>query len=396
MTPKTPTVDPAAPEGGDPAAAGDTAAAGGDAAVEASRAGASAVRDLLAQTPLTNVYLQALAVVLFAFIASWIVDRVISRGLARWARHTKTDLDDKLISLLHRPVRLSVLLIGLAIATQLMGLAPTIERVTLGVIQTLAVFLWASFAMRFVSLLLTSFQSRKDRFKALDSRTFPLFDNLAKILIVGAAIYFVFLAWNIDVTAWLASAGIIGIAVGFAAKDTLANLFAGLFIAADAPYKVGDYVNLDSGERGRVTQVGIRTTRMLTRDDIEITIPNSVIANAKIINESGGRWEKERLRVKVGVAYGSDVDQVRQALMAVAGDYDIVCADPEPRVRFRALGNSSLDFELLVWVNDPELRGRALDMLYEGVYKRFMAEGIEIPFPQRDVHLYTHSVPNES
>ena len=76
--------------------------------------------------------------------------------------------------------------------------------------------------------------------------------------------------------------------MGFAAKDTLANLFAGVFILADAPYKIGDFIVLDGGERGRVTKIGIRTTRILTRDDVEITIPNATIANSKIINESGG------------------------------------------------------------------------------------------------------------
>ena len=87
------------------------------------------------------------------------------------------------------------------------------------------------------------------------------------------------------------------------------------FILADAPYKIGDFVVLDSGERGEVTHIGIRSTRLLTRDDIQVTIPNSVMGNTKIINESGGPTEKFRIRVIVGVAYGSDIDQVREVLM---------------------------------------------------------------------------------
>ena len=146
-------------------------------------------------------------------------------------------------------------------------------------------------------------------------------------------------------TAWLASAGIIGIAIGFAAKDTLANLFSGVFIMADAPYKIGDFVVLDSGERGEITHIGIRSTRLKTRDDIEVTVPNSVMGNTKIINESGGPHEKFRIRVAVGVAYGSDIDKVREVLMGVALNDEAVCADPEPRVRLRNFGPSSLDFE---------------------------------------------------
>jgi MscS family membrane protein len=82
----------------------------------------------------------------------------------------------------------------------------------------------------------------------------------------------------------LASAGIIGIAVGFAAKDTLANLFSGVFILADSPYKLGDYVVLEDNSRGKVTQISLRSTRMLTRDDVEVTVPNSITGNTKIIN----------------------------------------------------------------------------------------------------------------
>ena len=195
-------------------------------------------------------------------------------------------------------------------------------------------------------------------------------------------------------SAWLASAGIVGIAIGFAAKDTLANLFAGVFILADSPYKIGDYVVLDSGERGMVTHIGIRSTRLLTREDVEITIPNAVMGNTRISNESGGPHEKYRLRVKVGVAYGSDIDHVKDLLMTIATNEKDVCDSPEPRVRFRTFGGSSLDIELLCWVENPEVRGRVLDILNTAIYKCFNAEGIEIPYSKQD--LYIKEMPDSS
>ncbi|GAB5382466.1 MAG: hypothetical protein Alis3KO_38810 [Aliiglaciecola sp.] len=194
-------------------------------------------------------------------------------------------------------------------------------------------------------------------------------------------------------TAWLASAGIIGIAVGFAAKDTLANLFSGVFIIADAPYKVGDYVVLDSGERGEITHIGIRSTRMLTRDDVEITIPNSVMGNSKIINESGGPHEKSRCRVPIGVSYETDIDLVRDLLMAIALSEESVCTEPEPRVRFRRFSGSALDFELLVWIDKPELKGRIIDILNCEILKKFRENNIEIPYSKHD--LYIKQVPQE-
>ena len=204
------------------------------------------------------------------------------------------------------------------------------------------------------------------------------------------------MAWNLNVAGWLASAGVAGIALGFAAKDTLANLFAGVFIIADAPYKIGDYINLGNGDRGRVTDIGIRSTRLMTRDDVEIIIPNAIIGNTEIINQSGGPYEKFRVPIPVGVAYGSDLDQVRRIPEEIAFAEEMVEEDPVPRVRLRAFGNSSLDHELLVWVGTPGLRGPVTDLLLTAIYKAFRKEGVEIPYPKRDVYLHRVSQDDEN
>jgi small-conductance mechanosensitive channel len=333
-----------------------------------------------------NPYVRATAIVLVSLVAMLIVDFIVSRVFRVVARQTSTPIDDVFVELSHRPIRTSVLLVGLSIATHQLDLPERYVSIIMSVLMTIAVLVWMVFAMRFVSLLLVH-AGRSKKVSLVETRTQPLFDNLAKIVFIAAAIYFILVFWNINVSAWLASAGIIGIAVGFAAKDTLANLFSGIFILADAPYKIGDYVNLDSGERGEVTHVGLRSTRLLTRDDVEITVPNSVIANAKIINETGGPSERERLRIKVGVAYGTDVDRLREILMEIATSHPLTCEDPEPRVRFRNFGDSSLDFELLCWIEEPVLRGRVIDTLNTQIYKRLAVEGIEIPYPKRDVYI---------
>ena len=193
--------------------------------------------------------------------------------------------------------------------------------------------------------------------------------------------------WSIDGTAWLASAGVIGIAVGFAARDTLANLISGVSIIADAPYKLGDYIILDTGERGVVTELGMRSTRLLTRDDVEISIPNAVVGNAKITNESGGPAVEHRIRIPVGVAYGTSPQEVLDVLENVARDNEMILELPAPRVRMRGFGQSSLDFELLGWIKYPEQRGLATHGLLIEIEKQFREAGIQIPFPQQDVHI---------
>jgi small-conductance mechanosensitive channel len=268
-----------------------------------------------------------------------------------------------------------------------MPLADSVHLITTRSIQSLGAVVWIIFCARLASLLLIRLATLSNRVSFLQLRTLTLFDNLAKILIFSVGIYTIFVIWKIDMTAWLASAGIAGIAVGFAAKDTLSNLFSGVFILADAPYKVGDYIVLDQRERGKVTHIGLRSSRILTRDDIEITIPNSIIGNSTIINQSGGPSEKMRIKLKVGVAYGSDVDQVRAIMLEIAAKDPLVCKVPQPSVRFRAFGASSLDFELRCWVPRPELCGQIIDALNTAIYKEFTRLEIEIPYAKQDLYI---------
>jgi small-conductance mechanosensitive channel len=319
---------------------------------------------------------------------------IMTRFIRRLLKKTKFTLDDQILDIFHRPIFVSILLLGLAVATDRLDFSQTVHFVTLSGLKTVAIFLWAKAAARFLQLIIVLVSRDDSRFTLIQQRTLPLFNNLLVILVVALALYFVFLAWNINVTAWIASAGILGLAISFAAKDTLANLFSGVFILTDAPFKLGDFILLDSGERGEVTHIGIRSTRLLTRDDVEITVPNSIMGNAKITNETGGPHERYRIRVKVGVAYGSDIDKVKSVLMDVAGSQPEVCKAPAPRVRFRAFGDSSLDHELLCWVDKPVLRGRVTHLLNSAVYKRFIKEGIDIPFPQRDVFIKTAPAPS--
>lgn len=334
-----------------------------------------------------NTYLQALLIVLLFLGMAKVSDVIMIRFFKKWIQKTKLKLDDQILDIIHKPVFLSIILFGLALATERLEFKETINFVTLSGLKTIAIFYWAIAGTRFLKLFLNLVSYDESRFKLIQDRTLPLFNNLLILLVTGLTIYLIFLVWKIDLTAWIASAGILGLAISFAAKDTLANLVSGVFIMADAPYKIGDFIVLDSGERGDVTNIGIRSTRILTRDDVEITVPNSIMGNSKIINEAGGRHEKFRIRVKVGVAYGSDIDKVHAVLMDVANALPDVCKSPEPRVRFRAFGDSSLDHELLCWVEKPVLRGRVLHRLNTAVYKRFLQESIEIPFPQRDVHV---------
>ncbi len=301
---------------------------------------------------------------------------------------SETGLDDRVVGILERPALVTAVLVGgLAVLVAVRETDGDPHEFVRATFATVGLLYWTR-GLSQVGIVVLDSLAGSDSQGLVQARTLPLLQIVSKIVIWGGGIYGLCLAWKLDLTAWVASAGIVGIAVGFAAKDTLSNLFAGVFILADAPYRIGDYLVLESGERGMVTEIGMRTTRLMTRDDIQIIVPNAVMANSKILNETGGHTVKERVRCPVSVAYGSDVDRVRELLLEVAAACPDLVVEPEPRVRFRALGESGLDFELMGWIPEPSMRGRVLDDLYMAVYKRFHAEGVEIPYPKRDVYLH--------
>lgn len=326
-------------------------------------------------------------VTLLGYVVAKLAVLIFSKSFNQLTKLSKNEVDDQLIEILKRPIFLTLFFLFLGMAIKTIDLSPGLEKGLIRFLASVLVLVWMFCGFKILTLLLNTLSKLTHKYEIIQPKTIPLFDLIGKLLLIGLGSYILLMLWGVDPTAWLASAGVIGIAVGFAAKDTLANLFSGFFIIADTPYKVGDYVNLDTGERGMVTQVGMRSTRLLTRDDIEITIPNNIIGNTKVVNESGGRWVKSRVRIPVGVAYGADVRKVCEVLKNCAVSHKEVLDDPEPRVRMRSFGASSLDFELLCWIPEPVLRGRLRHELFMDVYEALNAAGIEIPFSQHDLYI---------
>ena len=344
--------------------------------------------EVIAQLPI----LQATIVASVFYAFALIVRLVIFRSLARLSVMTSTLADDHILQHMRKPVFVTVIYFGLSLAVTTAQL-PFGTQLIVKLLLSLIVVSWMLGALRISTIVLDTLGT-ENKYNLIEPRTVPLIYLSVKLITILVSGYILLLIWGINPVGWLASAGIVGIAVGFAAKDSLANLFSGFFIVADAPYKLGDYINLDTGERGKVSAIGLRSTRLLTRADVEITIPNGVIANAKIINESGGPNLKMRVSIAVGVAYGTDLDRLCEVLIDLAAAHQEVCIDPEPRMRLRGFGASSVDFDLLVWIEHPEYKGRISHELYMRIYKTLQDEGIEIPFSKQD--LYIKELPDNS
>ncbi len=337
----------------------------------------------ISSSPYVNA---AIALVVFIVIAK-LADLFVDKVLRRFTRFTHSDIDDRIIDLIHRPILVTVVIIGAVQTILYIGPSQKVIFYLDGVLYSTLAIMWSITVARLSDSFIEHGLRSVSDVTGLSKDVIPLIENIVKIIIIVAALMMILSIWKISITPLVASAGIAGAAVAFAAKDTIANLFGGVSVFMDRPFKIGDYVVLDSGERGEVVAIGLRSTRIKTRDDILITIPNSIIANTKIINESAP-IPNFRVRIPVSVAYGSDIDLVQSTLLGIAKDNENILHDPAPRVRFRQFGDSSLNFELLCWAKEPAMRGRTIHELNCTVYKKFNELGITIPFPQRDVHFY--------
>lgn len=322
-----------------------------------------------------------------SLLAGLMVRLVLGRALLPLFRRTRSTLDDQALKYLANPLSWTVVAMGFSYAIH--SLNPSIHVLwgTRGVLGSLTMILWSIGLLRFTQAVVQERGAKPAGQGILNMRTAPVFDIGGGIIVYAACAYGLLVAWGIDPTAWLASAGILGVAGAFAAQQTLGDLVAGVSILADAPYKIGDYLTLENGLEGRVNAIGMRTTRLLTNDGEEIILPNARMASQQIVNQSGGDVTTKRTRVRVSAAYGSDTATVRQILVDAAQAQDQVLSQPPPSVQFQMLGESALEVEVLFWVADPQRHMEISSRVRELVLVAFAQAGIEIPFPQQTVHL---------
>ena len=342
-------------------------------------AGLTGLSDRLAGLPDWQAFLVVVgASVLAAAVVQVGGDVLVKRLTAR----VPGDVDDAILGRLHPALWVTVLLggsyFGVAQVGAAAGLLAPLQAATL----TVVALVWTVTAFHVGRVVIEASADSS----YVDRQVVPIFQNVWSALVVGVALFLLLSFWKVDVTPLLASAGVVGIVIGLAAKDTLANFFGSIALYADGTYAVGDYVVLESGDRGRVEDISVRSTVVRTRDDILVTVPNAELTRAAVVNESTPRRYR-RVKIPVSVAYGTDVDRVEAIMLDVAAEADLVRDKPDPRVRLREFGDSGLEIELLCWIDHPRLRGRAVDKLMRAVYTEFREAGIEIPYPQREVRM---------
>jgi small-conductance mechanosensitive channel len=199
--------------------------------------------------------------------------------------------------------------------------------------------------------------------------------------------------WGLDLSSLTIFASVVGVGIGLGLQGIAKEFISGLVLIFDRPIKVGDFVNVGE-QMGTVERISVRSTEIRTLDEVSIIIPNSRFLESEVIN-----WTHHspisRLRIPVGVAYGSNLTLVRGALIDAAKEHADVLAEPAPKVFFIGMGESSLDFNLMVWIDEPRKQFRIKSDLYFRIEAILRHRGVEIPFPQRDLNVRSGSLPLE-
>ena len=223
-----------------------------------------------------------------------------------------------------------------------------------------------------------------NRAPRIDETLKPVLASIVRYAILVFVLIAVLAQFGVQTTSIIALLGAAGLAVGLALQGTLQNIAAGFMLLFLRPFRVGDYI--DAGAiSGTVNEIGLFTTQMRTYQGIYLEVPNSQLWNSAILNYS--RVEARRLDIVVGISYDDDIDKALAALLDLMTSDSRANAEPEPQVMVKELADSSVNINLRCWA-DPGDYWSLLFHLNKAIKQRLDAEGISIPFPQRDVHLY--------
>jgi small-conductance mechanosensitive channel len=333
---------------------------------------------------------QFLIWVFIAIIVLVILDPIIKKATEK----SETKIDDIILQIIRKPILILIILYGVVVSLRELELPSEFMYWVEGAysIGFFLMMIWIGYKVFQGVLLQIGHALAKRTTAEVDKTLVPAIQKIGTIAIAFIAFSAILGYLQIDLTLFVAGGVVISMVIAFAAQDTLSNFFAGLFLILEPKFKEGDLIYFE-GDTFEVKKIGMRTTQLYDLyKHIEVVMPNNKLANEKLINiTEPDRRIKDS--VEIGVAYGTDPQKVQDILMEIVMKHpDVITddADRKPFTRFSEFGDSSLNFKIGFWVLDLDDRFRVKSEINQELYYRLAKENIEIPFPQRDVHLYEH------
>jgi MscS family membrane protein len=336
------------------------------------------------QAPWLRELLVSLAILAGSYAGARVVSHLVGKFLARATRRTATDLDDRFLSAAKRPITYLLFLIGARWALARLEVSPSFAaRLETG-FYVAGLFIMALALMRAWGLLLAWYAHPPHLSEGVASEFGPLVSKLGKIFIFLVAAIAIMNRLGIDAASLVVSLGVGSLAVGLAAQDTLANMFAGLTLLLDRPFRIGDRIRLPSGESGDVLTIGMRATRIKTSDDSTLVVPNSLLVKERVLNVSKPSHNLTA-RVDVGVAYGTDLAFAKKLLTEAVAAAAHVETERKAEPLVVRFGEFAIQMAVIFWAKHYEQMNLAVSAVHEEIDRRFRENGITIPYPTRTI-----------
>ena len=339
------------------------------------------------------------ATIVLATVVYFLVRWILGRAKKRWVTRTETRLDDHFVEFLLSAGLFSIIAWAAWRLIHVWSIPNATGDSPLAANWVLAIWVGLLFLplSRFIGDILDVVEGRviAKGETTLDETAFPLINRTVRFIILALGAVLALDLLGLNIAPLLAGAGVMGLALSLAAKDTLSNLIAGVLLIMDRPFKVGDRIELwsapnETGTWGDVIEIGLRATKIRNPDNLVIVVPNSQIMVRDIINYTMS-GEDIRLRIPFSVAYESDIDRAKVLLIDAAKKVEGVKLSPEPIVIVRGFGPSDVQIQLRVWILEARNRRRIADEITGKAVAAFAEAGVEIPYPKRELIIHGES-----
>jgi small-conductance mechanosensitive channel len=333
-----------------------------------------------------------LAISLLIIVIGYVISILLTRGwVARWvARYTSPEFADVMIKDIAPRLKWLIVIPAFYLATiRLDFISPGVKRL-LGDVYFVLGLVLATLVARSLIDLAYGFYHQKSIKEGREQQVHPiilLLRRIANIVVISIAVYILFSHFGVNITALLAAFGIAGLALSLAAQDTLADAISGFIILADQPYRVGDRIEIQGeGTWGDVVDIGLRTTRIRTRDNRMVIVPNSVISKNQVVNYTFPD-PRYRIQMHIGISYGSDVEAMRNLIVETVRQVEGVLPDKPVDSLYIEMGDSAMIFRVRWWIGSYEDTRRMFDRVNTALQEVFDAHGIDTPFPTHTMNL---------
>ncbi len=346
-----------------------------------------------AEASLSKSWANAILALFAAFILWLIIKRILTILEKKVVRFKLIQVRKELFVILRKMAGLLLIWLVGVMWIRLFHLT-VVEKTFHAVFIIVAAAPIKSFLLIFLEYLERNLAKRTQT--AIDNIVINLLNKFSGAIVYATAVIIALDTLGVNVMPFIAGAGVMGVAVGFAAKDTLSNVIAGILLIIDRPFEIGDRIEVwsapaGSASWGDVIDIGLRATRIKTTDNIVVIIPNNEIMTRDIVNYTTIN-SSIRVRINIGIAYDADVAKAKTLIIQATNSADWILAEPAPKVVVRNFGESSVDLQARVWIKEARKRMDTIDHITDMVKVLFDENGIEIPFPKRDITIVDRHV----